>query len=58
MCECCGQLKTGDPAPEDGVYSCVECDKVGKSERVTVKKGERMPSCSTCGGTKIHWVKV
>ncbi len=57
MCLTCGRLVSGQPAPEDGVYSCVECDKVGKSELVRVKKGDSMPSCATCLGTKIHWVK-
>lgn len=58
MCATCGCLVSGQPAPEGGTYSCVECDKVGKSELVTVRKGESMPSCATCLGTKIHWVKV
>ncbi len=58
MCVTCGCLVSGQPAPEDGTYSCVECGKVGKSELVTVKKGDSMPSCATCLGTKIHWVKV
>jgi hypothetical protein len=57
MCATCGCLVTGDAAPEDGRYSCVECDKVGKSEIATVKKGDSLPSCATCGGTKIHWIK-
>ncbi len=58
MCVTCGCLISGEPAPEEGTYNCVECDKVGKSERVTVKKDEKLPSCSTCLGTKVHWVKV
>jgi hypothetical protein len=49
---------SGQAAPEDGTYGCVECDKVGKSELVRVKKGESLPSCATCLGAKIHWVKV
>ncbi len=57
MCATCGCLTSGQAAPEEGTYSCVECDQVGKSELVTVKKGENMPSCHTCGGTKVHWVK-
>jgi hypothetical protein len=49
---------SGDTAPEDGTYSCVECDQVGMSELVRLRKGESLPACSTCLGTKIHWVKV
>jgi hypothetical protein len=58
MCESCEGLASGQAAPEQGTYSCVECDKVSKSELVTLKKGERLPSCATCLGTKVHWVKV
>ena len=56
MCATCGCLTTGQAAPKEGTYSCVECDKVGKSEVVTVKKDDSMPSCAACGGTKVHWV--
>ena len=51
-------LLSGQAAPEDGTYSCVECAQVGKSEFVTVKKGDLLPSCATCLGTKVHWIKV
>lgn len=58
MCATCGCLTSKAPAPEDGTYKCVECDKAGKSEQATVKKGEPMPGCSACGSAKGHWVKV
>jgi hypothetical protein len=58
MCAVCGCLTTKQPAPEDGTYKCLECDDAGKTQRVTVKKGDAMPGCSACGKTEGHWVKV
>jgi len=49
---------TAKAAPEEGTYKCVECDKSGKMQQVTVKKGESMPACSACGAEKGHWVKA
>ncbi|MFB3880447.1 MAG: YjzC family protein [Armatimonadota bacterium] len=58
MCATCGCLTTGQPAPEEGTYKCVECEEAGKAEKATVRKGDSMPSCKTCGETKVHWVKT
>jgi hypothetical protein len=58
MCATCGCLTTERPAPENGTYKCVECDKAGKSYQVSVKKGDRMPACGSCGSEKGHWVKA
>jgi len=58
MCATCGCLTTSKAAPEAGTYKCLECDKTGKVHQVTVKKGDSMPSCGTCGAEKGHWVKV
>jgi transcription elongation factor Elf1 len=51
-------LTTSKAAPEAGTYKCLECDKTGKVHQVTVKKGDSMPSCGTCGAEKGHWVKL
>ena len=56
MCATCGCLTSRAPAPESGTYKCVECEKAGKSEKVTVRKGESMPACSACGTDRAHWV--
>jgi hypothetical protein len=58
MCATCGCLTTARPAPEDGTYKCVECDKAGKSQQVTVRKGDSMPTCGACGAKEGHWVKA
>ncbi len=58
MCAVCGCLTTSKPAPEEGTYKCKECDTTGKSATTTVKKGDPMPTCSSCGVEKGHWVKV
>lgn len=58
MCATCGCLTSQAPAPAPGTYKCVECDKAGKSQRVTVKQGDAMPKCTACGAEKGHWVKV
>jgi transcription elongation factor Elf1 len=58
MCATCGCLTTKSAAPEDGTYTCVECQKTGKSATVTVKKGAAMPACEACGAPKGHWVKA
>jgi transcription elongation factor Elf1 len=58
MCAVCGCLTTSQPAPEEGTYKCLECDKSGGSSQVKVKKGDKMPNCSACGEQKGHWVKV
>jgi transcription elongation factor Elf1 len=58
MCAVCGCLTTKQPAPEDGTYKCLECGEAGGSQTVTMKKGDAMPSCSDCGGSEGHWVKV
>ena len=58
MCATCGCLTSQRPAPKDGTYKCVECDKAGKSYQVSVKRGDSMPTCSSCGSEKGHWVKV
>ncbi len=57
MCAVCGCLKTDHPAPEEGTYKCLECEKAGKVEQVKVKKGDPMPACA-CATDKGHWVKV
>jgi len=58
MCATCGCLTTQRPAPVEGTYKCVECDKAGKSYQVTVKKGDSMPTCGSCRSARGHWVKV
>ena len=58
MCATCGCLTTSAPAPEAGTYQCVECEKTGKTEKVTVTKGASMPACGACGEAKVHWVKA
>ena len=58
MCAVCGCLTTNQPAPEDGTYKCQECDETGGKQTVTVKKGDKMPSCSACGESEGHWVKA
>jgi len=58
MCATCGCLATAQPAPEAGKYKCVECEEAGQQETVTVKEGEKMPSCKACGESRVHWVKV
>ena len=58
MCAVCGCLSTKSPAPQEGTYKCVECEKAGKPEEVKVKKGDPMPSCTGCGGEKVHWIKT
>lgn len=58
MCATCGCLTSGQPAPEDGTYKCQECGASDKMSKATVKKGIAMPTCSSCGESKVHWVKV
>jgi len=58
MCATCGCLTSKQPAPEDGTYKCVECEKAGNREQVTVKKGATMPTCKACGSSEVHWVKA
>jgi hypothetical protein len=45
-------------AQEDDTYECVECDEAEKPEHVTVKKGDTMPGCTSCGSSEAHWVKT
>ncbi len=58
MCATCGCLASGAPAPEAGKYKCLECEKAGKPQQVTVRKAEPMPTCAVHEGGKCHWVKV
>jgi hypothetical protein len=58
MCATCGCLTSGAPAPMEGTYKCVECEKAGQSYHATVKKGDAMPKCDTCKSEKAHWIKV
>jgi NAD-dependent SIR2 family protein deacetylase len=58
MCATCGCLTTTQPAPETGTYKCVECEEAGQRETVTVQKGDKMPSCNSCGKSKVHWVRA
>jgi hypothetical protein len=61
MCATCGCLESGKAAPEQGKYTCVECQEAGTPHEVTVKKDEKMPQCLECAGvqsSKAHWKKV
>jgi len=58
MCATCGCLTSKKAAPEDGTYKCVECEKAGKAEHVTVKKGDPMPRCTASGSSEAHWIKT
>lgn len=58
MCATCGCLTSDAPAPEEGTYKCVECDQAGTPQKVSVKKGDAMPKCTSCSSGKGHWVKA
>lgn len=57
MCATCGCLESREPAPEAGVYECIECRQLGRPEQVQVQEGELMPDCSNCNGGMAHWRK-
>ena len=58
MCATCGCLESKAPAPEQGVYTCIECDEQGKPRAVEVSQGEMMPDCETQEGGACHWRKI
>ncbi len=58
MCAVCGCLTSGQPAPEEGAYKCVECEEAGTKYEVTVQQGDAMPTCDTCDNASVHWVKA
>ncbi len=58
MCATCGCLESKTPAPESGLYDCIECDELGKPRAIKVQQGEIMPECEVQEGGVCHWRKT